>query len=39
VLDIGERAAQILLSLLNGEEVQESKHLLECELIVRKSCG
>jgi DNA-binding LacI/PurR family transcriptional regulator len=38
VLDIGERAAQILLSLLNSEEVEESKHLLACELIVRKSC-
>jgi DNA-binding LacI/PurR family transcriptional regulator len=38
VLGIGERAAQILLSLLNGEEVEESKHLLACELIVRKSC-
>ncbi len=38
VLDIGERAAQILLSLLDGDEVDEFKHLLECELIIRKSC-
>jgi LacI family transcriptional regulator len=39
VLDIGEKAAQLLLSLLNDKEPLHAKHLLDCELVVRKSCG
>jgi DNA-binding LacI/PurR family transcriptional regulator len=39
VLQIGEKAAQILLSLLNGNQLAQAKTLFDCELVIRHSCG
>lgn len=35
---LGLRAAEMLLGLINGEDVPEQRVLLECEVIVRQSC-
>jgi len=35
---IGQVAARMLLSLINGEEIRESHVILDCEVIVRQSC-
>ncbi len=39
VAAIGESAARTLIALLNGEGVPQTRTLLECELVVRESCG
>lgn len=36
--ELGQIAAQMLLALINGERPAESRVILECELIMRKSC-
>ncbi len=36
--ELGQIAAQMLLALINGEQPAESRVILECELIMRKSC-
>ncbi len=38
-LTIGETAAHLLLDMLNGDETPRSKHLFNCELVIRASCG
>jgi LacI family transcriptional regulator len=35
---LGQVAAEMLFSLINGEQPPETRVLLECELIVRQSC-
>lgn len=35
---LGQKAAEILLALINGEEPPEPRVLLECELVSRQSC-
>jgi DNA-binding LacI/PurR family transcriptional regulator len=35
---LGQVAAKMVLALIRGEELPESRVLLECELIVRQSC-
>jgi LacI family transcriptional regulator len=35
---LGQVAAEMLLSLINSEQPSETRVLLECELIIRKSC-
>lgn len=36
---LGKTAAEMALALLSGSPLDESKVILECELIVRESCG
>jgi LacI family transcriptional regulator len=36
---VGQKAAEILLHLINDEPVDQSRIILDCELIVRSSCG
>jgi DNA-binding LacI/PurR family transcriptional regulator len=38
-LEMGEQAATTLLSLLETEELTAPEVILECELIIRRSCG
>ncbi|MCC7206034.1 MAG: substrate-binding domain-containing protein, partial [Anaerolineae bacterium] len=38
-LEIGEQAATTLLSLLDAEQLTAPEVILDCELIIRKSCG
>ncbi|MDY7041978.1 MAG: substrate-binding domain-containing protein, partial [Chloroflexota bacterium] len=35
----GRRAADLLIRLINGEEVEETQILLKTELVIRESCG
>jgi LacI family transcriptional regulator len=35
---LGQVAAEMLLSLINGEQPPQTRVLLECELIIRQSC-
>lgn len=37
--DLGACAAEMLIRLLQGRDVQEKQLLLETELVIRKSCG
>lgn len=37
--DVGAQAASILLGLLRSQQPEHTVNLLDCELIVRKSCG
>jgi LacI family transcriptional regulator len=37
--DIGQRAARMMLALLNNEVLEQTKVTLTCELIIRESCG
>lgn len=39
VCEVGEQAAKIVLGLLDGAEVPEPKIILNCELVIRESCG
>jgi DNA-binding LacI/PurR family transcriptional regulator len=36
---VGQKAAEILLKLISNETVEESRVILDCELVVRRSCG
>ena len=36
---LGERAAEMLIQLIEKDDVQQRPLILETELIVRKSCG
>jgi LacI family transcriptional regulator len=38
-LEVGKRAAEALLALLHNEAPEQTVTLLECELVVRQSCG
>jgi DNA-binding LacI/PurR family transcriptional regulator len=35
---LGQVAAQMLLALINGEQLPESRVILDCEVISRQSC-
>jgi DNA-binding LacI/PurR family transcriptional regulator len=37
--EVGQKAAEILLHLINDEPVDQPRVILDCELIVRSSCG
>lgn len=39
VHELGQLAAKMILKLLNDESLEQPTHVLDCELIVRKSCG
>jgi DNA-binding LacI/PurR family transcriptional regulator len=39
VLQIGETAAHILLAMIDDIEMPHTRNLLECELVIRESCG
>jgi len=36
---LGLEAAKMLLSLMNGEDIQEPQVTLPVELVIRQSCG
>lgn len=39
VAELGQHAAEIMLALINEERPQQTRYVLDCDLIVRESCG
>ncbi|MFB0546346.1 MAG: LacI family DNA-binding transcriptional regulator [Anaerolineae bacterium] len=37
--DLGRRAGEMIIQLINGQELAEKQVFLETELVIRKSCG